>query len=143
MDNIQALLTPHVSAQRQPGSCGLPSRRREGQAMGIMEMKTLTESVRGHEPVDQLGRLEKVGSRFEVLRKYERKYESRCLENLMEALARLETIYIGEVHKGIRTLKTKAVQMFHDAGPLQDSHDSNCAAERRWRWGRPSLGDNK
>ncbi|KAJ7893775.1 hypothetical protein B0H13DRAFT_1886191 [Mycena leptocephala] len=50
-------------------------------------------------------------------------------------------IYIGEVHKGIQTLKHRPYRCTMMLGPLQDLRDSNCAAER-WRWG-PSLGVDK
>jgi hypothetical protein len=96
MNDIQALPTHHVctgimkvSAQRQPGSCGLSSRERKGQAMGIMAIKMPMESVRGREPVNQLAWmmierlrcatcrwLEEVASRLEVLRKFESQHVS-------------------------------------------------------------------
>ncbi|KAJ7917358.1 hypothetical protein B0H13DRAFT_1870375 [Mycena leptocephala] len=138
MNDIQALPTHHVSAQRQPGSCGLSSRERKGQAMGIMAIKMPIESVRGHAPLaDDLKKL---------------RHDLRSCGNLKANMSwELDggfgigsggsQIYIGEVHKDIQTLKHRPYRCTMMLGPLQDLRDSNCAAER-WRWG-PSLGVDK
>ncbi|KAJ7815724.1 hypothetical protein B0H13DRAFT_1924028 [Mycena leptocephala] len=151
MNDIQALRTHHVSAQRQPGSCGLSSRERKGQAMGIMAIKMPMESARGHDlkklrhDLRSCGNL-KVNMSWELDGGFGTSWNN--VQRTLRLIARHSgigsggsQIYMGEVHKDIQTLKHWPYRCTMMLGPLQDLHDSNCAAER-WRWG-PGLGDNK